>query len=104
MLSFRLWRRKDCPANNCMYNYGFNTTINGITTSVIIRSSCPIRNHETILRDRDEIIDCEHGHKLIPVGVAFSFNCSGEVLDRDVLICPKCDEIPPKSATLLVLT
>ena len=69
-------------------------------TKIMLFSSIPIRNYETILRNRDMIDSCGCGKKLKTKQVRFSITGSGRVKYLPVQYCPECDNDPLESAIL----
>ena len=67
---------------------------------VEISADIPIRNYRTFLRDKDDVLVCECGEKLVDQCVGFSLNGSGRVLHRPVKYCPKCDQMPADYSSL----
>ena len=69
-------------------------------SKVVLSSSIPIRNYETILREKDTNVYCECGKKFKTKLVKFSITGSGKTKCLPVQYCPRCDDNPPESAIL----
>lgn len=96
---FNLRKRRSVGFNGCSHRYEFKFS----GSKFEISSDIPIRNHETIMRAKDKETKCECGQKLETMPVKFAYNGSGRMHCFYVQYCPKCDELPPKTAIMYCL-
>ncbi len=94
----QLIKNKRSDSGGKTYTYSFKTDVDGEETLIGLTSSIPLRNYETILKDKDDSTFCNKcKRKLKYSNVRFSIVFTGETTNLRVQYCKKCDIVPKKN-------